>query len=76
MKVPSSPPVTIIGNPNGNITKVIHEAASKANGKFGITPDVVFILTQDGSSDLYRKLKAELDTQIGFPSQGIAQKAF
>jgi hypothetical protein len=72
MNIPSQPPV--LANPHGDISRMALEATAKSIGAFGNKPDIIFILVQDSSSELYRRLKAELDTQAGITSQGNASR--
>lgn len=68
MKVPAQPPV--LANPHEDTSRMAYEATAKSIGTFRSKPDIIFVLVQDNSAELYRRLKAELDTQAGIASQG------
>jgi hypothetical protein len=70
IKVPAQPPVSSPASVHGDISHIVYEATAKSIEAFGKKPDIIFVLVQDSSIELYRRLKAELDTQAGIASQG------
>ncbi|ELR04129.1 hypothetical protein VC83_02051 [Pseudogymnoascus destructans] len=74
MTVPREGPPIIVGNPFGNLTLVVKDSVARAHNKFGVPPDVIFIILQGASVPIYKTLKAGLDVHIGIASQVMLQE--
>ena len=70
MGTPQAAPVTLTGNPQGDIVSIIGNLIGKVGNTFNRKPDILFFLLNNGSpTQLYRAIKSICEVELGIPSQ-------